>query len=65
MKSQRQLQIGETIKRVISDIFLRDDIFFNKHGTHITVSQADASPDAKNVKIFVNKVRSILMIRLI
>jgi ribosome-binding factor A len=54
MKSQRQLQIGETIKRVISDIFLRDDIFFNKQGAYITVSQADASPDAKNVKIFVN-----------
>lgn len=54
MKSQRQLQIGETIKRVISDIFLRDDIFLNKQGTYITISQADVSPDAKNAKIFVN-----------
>ena len=54
MKSQRQLQIGETIKRVISELFLRDDIFFNKQGAHITISQADVSPDAKSAKIFVN-----------
>ncbi len=54
MKSQRQLQIGETIKRIISDIFLRDDIFLNRQGSHITILQADVSPDVKSAKIFID-----------
>ena len=53
MKSQRQLQIGETIKRIISEIFLRDDIL-TVPGSLVTVLQADVSPDAKNVKIFLD-----------
>lgn len=53
MKSQRQLQIGENIKRIMSDIFLRDDIL-NVPGSLITVLEADVSPDAKNVKIFID-----------
>lgn len=53
MKSQRQLQIGETIKRVMSEIFLRDDILAVP-GSLITVLEADVSPDAKNVKIYID-----------
>lgn len=53
MKSQRQLQIGETIKRVMSDIFLRDDILAVP-GSLITVIEADVSPDAKNAKIYID-----------
>jgi ribosome-binding factor A len=53
MKSQRQLQIGENIKRNISDIFLRDDIL-TVPGSLITVLEADVSPDAKNVKIYID-----------
>jgi ribosome-binding factor A len=53
MKSQRQLQIGENIKRIISEIFLRDDIL-TVPGSFITVLEADVSPDAKNVKIFID-----------
>lgn len=53
MKSQRQLQIGENIKRIMSDIFLRDDIL-TVPGTLITILEADVSPDAKNVKIFID-----------
>jgi ribosome-binding factor A len=53
MKSQRQLQIGENIKRIMSDIFLRDDIL-TVPGSFITVLEADVSPDAKNVKIFID-----------
>jgi len=53
MKSQRQLQIGENIKRVMSDIFLRDDIL-SVPGSYITILEADVSPDAKNVKIFID-----------
>jgi ribosome-binding factor A len=53
MKSQRQLQIGENIKRVMSEIFLRDDIL-TIPGSYITILEADVSPDAKNVKIYID-----------
>ena len=52
-KSQRQLQIGEQIKRILAEIFLQDGVLSTKNG-HITILQADISPDAKNAKIFIN-----------
>jgi len=52
-KSQKQLQVGEQIRREIANIFLRDDIF--KAGNfNVTVFEADISPDLKNAKIFVS-----------
>ncbi len=53
VKSQRQLQIGEQIKRVLAEIFLQDNLFAIKNG-YITILQADVSPDAKNAKIFID-----------
>lgn len=53
MKSQRQLQIGENIKRNLSEVFLRDDIL-TVPGSYITVLEADVSPDAKNVRVFID-----------
>lgn len=53
MKSQRQLQIGENIKRTMSEIFLRNDIL-TVPGSYITILEADVSPDAKNVKIYID-----------
>jgi len=53
MKSQRQLQIGENIKRIMSEIFLEEDFSVMMNNV-ITVLEADVSPDAKNVKIFVD-----------
>jgi ribosome-binding factor A len=53
MKSQRQLQIGENIKRVMSEIFMRDDIL-TVPGSYITILEADVSPDAKNVKFYID-----------
>ncbi|MFT6106620.1 MAG: ribosome-binding factor A [Rickettsiales bacterium] len=52
-KSQRQLQIGEQVKRIFAEIFLQDNLFSNKK-IHITILQADVSPDGKNAKIFIN-----------
>lgn len=52
-KSQRQLQIGENIKRVMSEIFFREDIA-TAPGSLITVLEADVSPDAKSVRIYVD-----------
>lgn len=53
MKSQRQLQIGENIKRIMSEIFMREDIL-TVPGSYITILEADVSPDAKNIKIFID-----------
>ncbi|MBL6664736.1 MAG: 30S ribosome-binding factor RbfA [Rickettsiales bacterium] len=53
MKSQRQLQIGENIKRLMSEIFMRDDLL-TLSGSYITILEADVSPDAKNVKFFID-----------
>ena len=53
MKSQRQLQMGENVKRNMSEIFLRDDIL-TVPGSHITILEADVSPDGKNAKIFID-----------
>lgn len=60
MKSQRQLQIGENIKRIMSEIFLRDDIL-SVPGSLITVLEADVSPDAKNVRIYIDIFGNELM----
>jgi len=53
MKSQRQLQIGENIKRIMSEIFLRDDVA-SVPGSIITILEADVSPDAKNIRIYID-----------
>ncbi len=53
MKSQRQLQIGERIKRIIADIFLRENLL-TIDGSYITSLEADARPDIKNVRIFID-----------
>ena len=53
MKSQRQLQVGETIKRTIADIFLREGIS-SISGNYITILEADVSPDIKNARIFID-----------
>lgn len=53
MKSQRQLQIGENIKRVMSEIFMREGLS-SLNGSLVTILEADVSPDVKNVKIFID-----------
>lgn len=53
MKSQRQLQVGEQIKRIIADIFLREGLT-TIMGNYITILEADASPDIKNVRIYID-----------
>ena len=52
-KSQRQLQIGEQIKRILAEIFAQESSLAIKDG-YITILQADISPDAKNAKIFID-----------
>lgn len=52
-KSQRQLQVGEQIKRIVASIFLQEDIFVIK-GAQVTIARADVSPDMKNARIVIN-----------
>jgi ribosome-binding factor A len=53
VKSQRQLQAGEQIKRIIADVFMRGG-YSMISGGYITIMEADISPDLKNCKIFVD-----------
>ena len=53
MKSQRQLQVGENIKRNMAEIFLRDEIL-TLPGSYVTILEADVSPDIKNVRIYID-----------
>ena len=52
-KTQRQLQVNERIKRSIAQIFVNSGLTTIK-GCHVTISEADISPDMKNCKIFIN-----------
>lgn len=51
VKSQRQLKIGENIKRAITEIFIRGDIM-NIGTSFITIREVDMSPDAKNARVY-------------
>jgi len=53
VRSQRQLQVGEQIKRIVASIFLQEDIFVIKDA-QVTIARADVSPDMKNVRIIIN-----------
>jgi ribosome-binding factor A len=52
-KSQKQLQVGENIKRIIAEIFLNNEII-KDNTIYIVVKKADISPDMKNAKIFLS-----------
>lgn len=52
--SQRQLRVGELIRRTLSDVLLRGDVHdpeLNRHS--ITVSEVKASPDLKVATAYV------------
>ena len=55
-KSQKQLQVAETIKRELANLFIRGDVFREEKAGkfELTVAEADISPDLKNVKVFIN-----------
>lgn len=52
-KTQRQLQVGETIKRALCEIFIRDDLM-TIMSNHITILKVDASPDIKKAIVYLN-----------
>ena len=53
--SQRQLRVGEEIRHMLSDIFLRGDYNLKKlDGITITVTEVDVSPDLRNATAYIS-----------
>lgn len=59
MKKQRQLQIGEKIKRYLGGIFINDSNLIFADGHNITINQVDISPDMKNMTIIIDSFSQI------
>ncbi|MEM1275772.1 MAG: 30S ribosome-binding factor RbfA [Pseudomonadota bacterium] len=52
--SQRQLRVGEVIRRSLSEIFARGDLHTEAlAGTSITVTEVRASPDLRQARVYV------------
>lgn len=52
--SQRQLRVGEMLRKVLSEIFLKIDVSdADLNGVVLTVSEVRASPDLKNATAYV------------
>ncbi len=52
--SQRQLRVGEMLRRAISDVLARGDLYdADLANTSITVGEVRTSPDLKNATVFV------------
>lgn len=53
-RSQRQLRIGQEIRRVLSAVMLRDTMIDAAHvDVSLTVSEVQISPDMKHATVFV------------
>ena len=52
--SNRQLKVGQQIRFLISNLFIKEDfIFENFDSKNLTIVDVKLSPDLKNAKIFV------------
>lgn len=51
--SQRQLKVGEQVRRTLSDMFLRGEIVL-LDGVSITVSEVSVSPDLQNCTAYIH-----------
>lgn len=53
-RSQRQLKVGEEIRRILSDAFMRGDFYvMGQKSFSITVSEVKVSPDLHNASVYV------------
>ena len=54
MPSQRQMRFAEVVRSILSDIFLKEDIFFNQPNIEtITVSFVRMSKDLKIASVYI------------
>ena len=52
--SQRQLRIGELLRKALADVFIRTEIQDSDlSGILLTVTEVSVSPDAKNAKAYI------------
>ncbi len=52
--SQRQLRIGEAVRKALSEVFLKQDVTDpDLEGVVLTVSEVRPSPDLKNATVYV------------
>jgi ribosome-binding factor A len=52
-KSQRQLQMGENLKRILAEIFLKNN-YSSINGNITTILEVSMSPDLKNARVFID-----------
>lgn len=55
--SQRQLRVGEEIRHILADIFMRGDFYAEGlQGISVTVSEVDVAPDMRNATVYVSSL---------
>lgn len=53
--SQRQLRVGEVVRRAVTDMLMRGDLFDpDLEGRSIIVTEAQPSPDLRNVTLYIS-----------
>lgn len=53
--SQRQLRVGEVVRRAVTDMLMRGDLFDpDLANRSITVTEARPSPDLRNVTLYIS-----------
>ncbi len=53
--SNRQLRVGEVIRRAVTDMLMRGNLFDpDLEGKSITVTEAQPSPDLRNVTLYIS-----------
>ena len=51
--SQRQLKVGETLKKIIANLFIKDQIVLPSISTrNITISEVRVSPDLRHARVY-------------
>ncbi len=60
MPSQRQLRVGEQIRHVLADIFMRGELYIEGlRETSITVSLVKVGPDLRNATAYVTPLAGV------
>ena len=53
--SNRQLRVGEVIRRAVTDMLMRGDLFdTDLEGNSVIVTEAQPSPDLRNVTLYIS-----------
>jgi|TARA_B110000211_G_C13649433_1_gene365255 ribosome-binding factor A len=51
--SQRQLKVGETLKKIIANLFIKDQIVLPSISTrNITITEVRVSPDLRHARVY-------------